>query len=60
MIKRHVDKTSQQIRFMEILFSLWWNVELILQGRTRSLYSNSSVVYLEEVEEKDADLGVGA
>ena len=24
---------------MEILFSLWWYVELILQGRTLSLYS---------------------
>ena len=29
----------QQIRFMEILFSLWWYVELVLQGRTLSLYS---------------------
>ena len=33
---------------MEILFSLRWYVELILQGRTLSLYSNSSVVYSED------------
>ena len=41
-------KTCQQIGFMEILFSLRWYVELILQGRTLSLYSNSSVVFSEE------------
>ena len=41
-------KMCQQIRFVEILFSLWWYVELILQGWTLSLYSNSSVVYSEE------------
>ena len=28
----------QQIRFVEILFSLRWYVELILQGQTLSLY----------------------
>ena len=44
----HVIKTCQQIRFVEILFSLRWYVELILQGWTLSLYSNSSVVYSEE------------
>ena len=44
----HVAKTCQQIRFVEILFSLRWYVELIFQGRTLSLYSNSSVMYSEE------------
>ena len=29
----------QQIRFVEILFSVQWYVELILQGHTLSLYS---------------------
>ena len=46
--ERHVKKSYQQIRFVEILFSLRWYVELILQGRTLSLYSNSYVVHLEE------------
>ena len=41
-------RIRQQIRFVQILFSLRWYVELILQGRTLSLYSNSSVVYSEE------------
>ena len=45
---------------MEILYSLRWYVEFVLQSRTRSLYSDSSVLYLEEVEEKDVDLGIGA
>ena len=48
MAVRHVMKSCQQIRFVEILFSLWWYVELVLQGRTLSLYSNSSMVYSEE------------
>ena len=33
---------------LEVLLSLQWYVELILQGRTLSLYSNSSVVYSKE------------
>ena len=32
-------KMCQQIRFVEILFSLWWGVELVLQSRTLSLCS---------------------
>ena len=38
----------QQIWFVSILFSLRWNVELILQGRTLFLYSNFSMVYSKE------------
>ena len=38
----------QQIRFVEILFSLRWYVELILQSRTLSLCSTSSMKYSEE------------
>ena len=30
----------QQARFVQILFSLWWYVELILQSRTLSSCSN--------------------
>ena len=40
--------TRQQIRLVQILFSLWWYVELILQSRTLSLCSKSSMKYLEE------------
>ena len=32
-------QTCQQIRFVEILFSLRWYVELVLQSRTLSLCS---------------------
>ena len=38
----------QQIRFVRILFSLRWYVELILQSRTLSLCSKSSIKYSEE------------
>ena len=41
-------KKRQQIELVYILFSLRWYVELILQGRTLSLYSNSSMVCSEE------------
>ena len=46
MMSRH--GIRQQIRLTQILFSLRWNVELILQGRTLSSYSNSSVMYSEK------------
>ena len=38
----------QQIRLTQILFSLGWNVELILQSWTLSLCSTSSMKYSEE------------
>ena len=38
----------QQIRFMEILFSLRWYVEFVLQSRTLALCSKSSMKYSEE------------
>ena len=41
-------KRVSRLRFVEILFSLQWNVELILQGWTLSLCSNSSVMCSEE------------
>ena len=41
-------QTCQQIRFVEILFSLRWYVELVLQSRTLSLCSKSSMEYSEE------------
>ena len=37
----------QQIRFVQILFSLRWHVELILQSRTLSFCSKSSLKYME-------------
>ena len=37
----------QQIRFVRILFSLWWYVETILQSRTLSLCSQPSTNYSE-------------
>ena len=41
-------KTCQQIRFVEILFSLRWCVELVLQSRTLSLGPKPSGEYSEE------------
>ena len=38
----------QQIRFVRILFSLRWYVETILQSRTLSLCSTSSMKYSDE------------
>ena len=38
----------QQIRFVQILFSLQWYVELVLQSQTLSLFSKSSMEYSEE------------
>ena len=46
--ERHAMKSCQQIRFVETLYSLWWYVEFILQSRTRSLCSKSSMEYSEE------------
>ena len=45
---RHVMKSCQQIRFVEILFSIRWYVEFVLQSRTLSLCSKSSMEYSEE------------
>ena len=44
----HAVKMCQRIRFVEILFSLRWYVELVLQSRTLSLCSKSSMEYSEE------------
>ena len=41
-------QTCQQIRFVQILFSLRWYVELILQSWTLSLCLTSSMKYSEE------------
>ena len=41
-------KSWQQIRFVEILYSLRSCVEFVLQSRTRSLCSKSSMEYSEE------------
>ena len=38
----------QQIGFVEILYSLQWYVEFVLQSRTRSLCLKSSMEYSEE------------
>ena len=38
----------QQIRFVEILYSLRWYVEFVLQSRTRFMCSKSTLVYLEK------------
>ena len=46
MMSRH--GIRQQIRLMQILFSLRWNVELILQSRTLPWCSTSSMKYSEE------------
>ena len=48
MAGRHAMKSCQQIRFVEILYSLRWYVEFVLQSRTLSLCSKSSMEYLEE------------
>ena len=45
---RHIMKSCRQIGFVEILFSLRWYVELVLQSRTLSLCSKSSMEYSEE------------
>ena len=45
---RHVMKSCRQIRFVEILFSLRWYVEFVLQSRTLSSCSKSSMEYSEE------------
>ena len=47
-VGRHAMKSCQQIRFVEILYSLWWYVEFVLQSQTRSLCSKSSMEYSEE------------
>ena len=41
-------KSCQQIRFVEILFSLRLYVEFVLQSRTLSSCSKSSMEYSEE------------
>ena len=41
-------RIHQQIRFVQMLFSLRWYVELILQSRTLSLCSTSSMKYSGE------------
>ena len=46
--ERHVMKSCQHIRFVEILFSLRWYVEFVLQSRTLSSCSKSSMEYSEE------------
>ena len=46
--ERHAMKGSQQIRFVEMLFSLRWYVEIVLQSRTLSLCSKSSMEYSEK------------
>ena len=45
---RHVMKSCQQIRFVEILFSLRCYVEIVLQSRTLSSCSKSSMEYSGE------------
>ena len=46
MTPRH--KIHQQIELVYIIFSLQWNVEIILQSRTLSWCSQSSTNYSEK------------
>ena len=41
-------QNTQQIRFVEILFSIRWYVELVLHSQTLSLCSKSSMEYSEK------------
>ena len=47
-VGRHAMKSCQQIRFVEILYSLWWYVEFVLRSSTLSLCSKYSMEYSEE------------
>ena len=45
--ERHIMKSCQQIRFVEILFSLRWYVKFVLKSRARSLCSEFILEYSE-------------